>query len=356
MSNLSSFSVLRFFSTLCLLSFVWVNTVSSQLFPGLEGEELVDSLRTEYTPIHLLNDTQVKDTLYGKIFIEGDSVRCIYSGLAHYLPQGVDPSQWVYGNGNEIISINLEHGWPQAKGAGDGTNGNMDMNHLYPSRVAINSDRGDYPYADISDNSTQTWYYLGQEMSNVPSSNIDAYSEFVPGFFEPRESVKGDIARAMFYFWTIYRADAVAADPDYFEMMRASICQWHDEDPVDDFEAVRNNRIAFYQGKQNPFIIDCSLVKRTYCPANPDCGNVSVVNHNEVSSFIQFDVDQSRFRIQSEDNLTWTLTIVNLLGQILYTEEVNSGQWSQPNQFATGIYLVYGLSGKVKVTGKFFLR
>jgi endonuclease I len=162
--------------------------------------------------------------LCARIFIENDSVKCIYSGLPHYLPSGVDPSQWVFGNGNEVESINLEHGWPQAKGAGDGTNGNMNMYHLFPSRVAINSDRADFPYSDIEDHSTQTWYYLGQEMSNIPTSNIDAYSEFDPGVFEPRESVKGDIARAMFYFWTIYRDDAVAADPGYFELQREDLC------------------------------------------------------------------------------------------------------------------------------------
>ena len=92
----------------------------SQIFPGLVGEPLVEALRDAYTPGILLNDTQVKDTLYAKIFMEGDSVRCIYSGLARYLPSGVDPSQWLYGTGLEVGSINLEHSWPQAKGAGEG--------------------------------------------------------------------------------------------------------------------------------------------------------------------------------------------------------------------------------------------
>jgi len=82
--------------TIEIMVVIQVQVLKAQLFPGLEGEALADAIRNEYTPVQLLNDTQVKDTLYAKVFIENDSVRCIYSGLAHYLPPGVDPSQWVY--------------------------------------------------------------------------------------------------------------------------------------------------------------------------------------------------------------------------------------------------------------------
>jgi hypothetical protein len=167
-----------------------VAKIDGQLFPGLSGEELADAIRSEYTPSILLNDTQVKDTLYAKVFFENDSVRCIYSGLAHNLPNGVDPSQWLFGSGNEVGSINLEHGWPQAKGAGEGTDGNMNMYHLFPSRVEINSDRLITHSDEINDNDTQTWYYLDQELSFIPSMNIDAYSEFDPGFLNPGNPLK----------------------------------------------------------------------------------------------------------------------------------------------------------------------
>src|SRR4030095_2084922 len=118
----------------CILFFYFINVakINAQLFPGLSGEDLADAIRNEYTPSILLNDTQVKDTLYAKVFFVNDSVRCIYSGLAHDLPQSVDPSQWLFGTGNEVESINLEHGWPQAQGAGEGTDGNINMYHLFP--------------------------------------------------------------------------------------------------------------------------------------------------------------------------------------------------------------------------------
>src|SRR5690606_1553711 len=69
-----------------------------------------------------------------------------------------------------------------------------------------------------------------------------------------------------FYFFSIYREEAVAADPDYFESMREDLCQWHGEDPVDETEWVRSFKIANYQNnKANPFVMDCSLAARLYC-------------------------------------------------------------------------------------------
>ena len=113
------------------------------MFPGLEGEQLTDALRDAYTPNQLLNDSQVRDTLYAKVFAESDSVRCIYSGFAKYLPDGVDPSQWLYGTGLEVESMNLEHGWPQAKGADEGTDGNVTVSYthldVYKRQVSMQS-------------------------------------------------------------------------------------------------------------------------------------------------------------------------------------------------------------------------
>jgi hypothetical protein len=90
------------FRFLILFSFGILN-LEAQLFPGMEGDELVNAIRAAYTPAVLLTEAQVKDTLYAKVFIQHDSVHCIYSGLAHDLPPGVDPSQWIYENGTAVI-------------------------------------------------------------------------------------------------------------------------------------------------------------------------------------------------------------------------------------------------------------
>jgi len=246
------------------------------LYPGLTGEELLQAIRQDYTPTELLTEAQVKDTLYARVFKRQDSVRCIYSGLARYLPPGADPSQWLYGAGTEVQSMNLEHAWPQSLGAGDGTPGNRDMHHLYPSRTQINSTRGNLPFQDIPDVVTKTWYYRDQTLSAIPANGIDEYSEYVAGAFEPREQVKGDIARAMFYFWTIYREFAEAADPFFFQAQQAAFCDWHLADPADQEEIDRTWLIAGYEGNiPNPFILDCTLAERLYCPGSPGCATTS---------------------------------------------------------------------------------
>ena len=39
---------------------------------------------------------------------------------------------------------------------------------------------------------------------------------------------------------------------------------WHNEDPVDDFELQRNNRIYEYQGNRNPYIDYPDLVNKLF--------------------------------------------------------------------------------------------
>lgn len=327
-----------------------------QIFPGLEGENLVAAIQNAYTPHQLLDDTQVKDTLYAKIFIEGDTVRCIYSDLPRILPQEVDPSQFLFGSGNETESINMEHGWPQAKGAGEGTNGNMDMHHLYPSRVEINSDRANYPFSEINDNATQKWYYLDDEMSTIPNEQIDDYSEYVSENFEPRESAKGDIARAMFYFWTIYRSDAIAADPNFFNLQVEDLCTWHQEDPADDFEMFRNERIAFYQdGKINPFISDCSLVRRAYCNQLLECPTTSIDDGSNTAPGIYYDSGQHQFQIKGGETEQWKFYILNLMGQILHQEEIMQSQKSSPIELPGGFYIAFAFNSSEVVSTRFYI-
>ncbi len=327
--------------------------LEAQLFPGLEGEDLVHAIQDAYTPSQLLTETQVKDTLYARVFIQNDSVHCIYTGLAHDLPPGVDPSQWIYENGTAVNSMNLEHGWPQAKGADTGKPGNRNMHHLFPSRSAVNSDRGDYPYGEIDDATTQKWYRLGIETSVKPATLIDEYSEFKAGKFEPRESVKGDIARAMFYFWTIYRDDAIEADPLFFDAMKDDLCIWHEEDPADDFETLRTERIATYQdGKENPFILDCSLVKRAYCPDLQECEITATQVVPKLLEKILFDSKERILVITGNEGVRWDVILFDIAGKKLFESNVESNQKLNMPLYFPGIYFIVATDGHQRLFGK----
>jgi len=324
---------------LLILFPVLLHQVRAQVFPGLTGEALVEAIQNAYTPGQLLNDTQVKDTLYAKVFAKEDSVRCVYSGLARFLPSGVDPSQWLFGSGLETGSINLEHTWPQSKGAGEGTDGNLNMYHLFPSRTAINSDRGDFPFHEINDQQTTKWYYKDVELNNAPEIHIEYYSEYISGLFEPRESLKGDIARGMFYFWTIYREDALAADPNFFDLQADDLCLWHIQDPVDDHEILRNDIISIYQdGKKNPFILDCSLVMRAYCNEIPDCEMVATGSIQKCKAGLNFQYGSQQFILDDQETGNWKLVVVDQLGRIIYSGNLKENELSEPIDFPSGIY------------------
>lgn len=259
---------MRNISLIILLVLVQVRCLYAQVehtnvFPDLSGETLIAELVNQYKTNTVLDYSVARDTLFSKIDAVGDSLECIYTGMKLYLAPGQDPTEAVYLNGIQN-GINTEHSYPQGKGAYGLAQ--SDMHHLYPSRIKANSDRGDFPFGDIPDNETQKWYYKTTERTTPPTSNRDLYTEGINGRFEPRESSKGNIARSIFYFYTMYKSQADQEDPTYFQAQMDALCEWHYLDPVDETEWARNQKIAQYQGgKLNPFVLDCSLVSRAYC-------------------------------------------------------------------------------------------
>lgn len=273
--SVSFFSILR---TLCgallwvlFLPFFGQAQNTSVIFPGLSGKILLDSLFDRYRPDTVLPYAVARDTLYAKVLaIDDDTVRCIYTGMALYLDPSKDPTQYVYLNGS-ANGMNAEHAYPQGKGTGTG-NARSDMHHVYPVRIAVNEIRGDLPYLDIPDQETDRWYRGTQFVTSIPASRRDEYSEYKPGRFEPKEASKGDLARAVFYIQTMYRVQTNAADPNFFETQRLTLCQWHGQDPADAAEIRKTQRIARYQGTPNPFVLDCTLAYRCWCEdVRPQC-------------------------------------------------------------------------------------
>lgn len=254
---------------LAVLIYSWPLWLQAQghvpVFPTLSGQTLIDAVRNQYKPLTVLSFAAARDTLFGRIDKHQDSLTCVYTGHTIYLDPLQDPTVAAFMDGGPN-GINTEHTYPRSKGAEFG-NAQADMHHLYATRIDVNADRGDYPFAEVPDASAERWYYLGQQLSSPPNSNRDNYSELGDYVFEPREVHKGNVARSMFYFYTMYRDQADQADNAYFPDQRAVLCQWHAQDPIDAAEWQRTYQIAAHQdGKPNPFVLDCTLAERTYCP------------------------------------------------------------------------------------------
>ncbi|MEH2274070.1 MAG: endonuclease [Nostoc sp.] len=239
---------------------------SAIILPQLSKFALVDELAKEYTPSKILNYDRARDQMFGIIDNRAGIVTDIYASYPIRLIGNGDPSLEA-----EKLGLNTEHVWPQSKGADKG-NSRSDLHHLFPAREDINSERGNKPFDDIADTSTKKWYRNNTVQSTIPSSAIDEFSESTSSEFEPREKVKGDIARAIFYFYTIYRNQAERVDLNYFQNQRQTLCKWNQQDLPDITEIERSHAIAQFQGNDNPFVLDVTLAERTYC--NSENGSV----------------------------------------------------------------------------------
>lgn len=236
------------------------------LFPGQSGAELIASIRAAYRPTSI---TGTNDDLYATIdrtTVGGqDGVVCVYTG--YFVPfdctPSCDPSQDVFNGGS---GINQEHTWPQSLLSGLAVN---DLHNLFPSQVQVNADRGNLRFAEIPDAQTTRWYRGAPPYTQtaIPTALLDEYSELVTGSrFETREDHKGDVARALFYVRAVWGGSTNAAFP-FDATDQRTLYTWHHLDPITAANQARSSRVAAFQsGRENPFVLDSTLIRRAFFP------------------------------------------------------------------------------------------
>ncbi len=144
---------------------------------------------------------------------------------------------------------NREHAWAKSHGDfGNNPPAGTDAHHIRPTDASVNSDRGNLDF-DIG----------GNPVNEAPGCFRDGDS------FEPRDEVKGDVARMIFYMATRYEGgngepdleivDYVNTSPNPKHGKLSQLILWNSQDPPDDFERNRNDVIYYqYQNNRNPFI------------------------------------------------------------------------------------------------------
>lgn len=155
---------------------------------------------------------------------------------------------------------NREHVWAKSHGFPDsGQYAYTDLHHLRPADVTVNSSRGNKDFA-----------VGGSELTEAIGNRTDADS------FEPKDDVKGDVARMVFYMDVRYEGNDNSGTPDLSiasgitgtgEASLGDLCtllSWHLQDPVSDWERRRNNRIFEWQKNRNPFIDNSSWASDLY--------------------------------------------------------------------------------------------
>lgn len=188
----------------------------------LSGQELMDALHTIINTGyagHVYSDASYAMAVTDRDPNNSNNILLIYEGTSV-------SSAWDGGN-----TWNKEHVWPQSllgEDAGSTVNMASDLHNLKPSEPSINSARGNKYFANTTTSTT----------------------------FAPRNEVRGDIARILFYMATMYSVlELVDQYPNTYQMGLLSVLlEWNDLDPVDDFERNRNNAIYAYQNNRNPYV------------------------------------------------------------------------------------------------------
>ncbi len=209
---------------------------------GKTGPELKSALHTIISSgVSKLSYSQVWDALKATDQDPENSsnVILLYTGRSQSKDDnGGDPDQW-----------NREHVWAKSHGDfGTATGPGTDIHHLRPTDVSVNSTRGNKDF----DNG-------GSEVGEAPGNYTDGDS------FEPRDAVKGDVARMILYMAVRYDGDDGFPDLEPNDKVdngsapaigRLSVLKtWSEQDPPDDFEKNRNEVIFdTYQHNRNPFI------------------------------------------------------------------------------------------------------
>ena len=219
---------------------------------------------------------------------------------ALYVNRGVtnEMRAWQYNGGNENNHggnkewyIDREHIWPKSHGFEDdesnvdeATSGARgDPMHLWAGDSYVNSDLHNNYYYGYVDTSRK--FKDGKDTYSYASGNLMGYSKTLGGdkyVFEPQDSDKGDIARAVFYMVARYNNiagdDTIENDNPNLELVNdlnewkkegyiststttgklgilQDLLEWNKDDKVDQYELHRNNLLyGNFTNNRNPFI------------------------------------------------------------------------------------------------------
>ena len=255
------FSFMRV-SILLFCFFISLSSFAQTPPSNLEGKPLRDWFKQNYYDgkHSQLGYSNARRRMYNYIDNHNNQIEGVYGGYK---------VNWNYGgSGTNPWPINCEHTVPQSF-FGSSEPMKSDIHHLFPTYNSWNSKRSNFKFNDIADNVTTDWMILDQSQGSIPTSNIDGYSEHAGAVFEPREEHKGNVARAVFYFYTVYPTQAGSiTDVAAIE----KLLEWHVADPVDQDEIDRNNAIHQYQGNYNPYILWPNYAEKAWDPSGTGSG------------------------------------------------------------------------------------
>ncbi|QWC00333.1 endonuclease [Mycoplasmatota bacterium] len=234
---------------------------------GLEGDQLKNALH-HIIKDHIEYPYTDDDTDIWDILREADedpnnenNILGFYTGLS--IPKDcqdtINPPDFcqmeAYGE-VKTVEWNREHIWSKSRGdfSDDNDTAHNDAHHLVAAERVMNSTKNNRFFEDCFDGDDENI-----EDRGYGNTTCNVWE------FEPRDEVKGDVARMIFYMAVRYESDIldleVINDPEEDKSLKLPVygdiddlLRWHIEDPVSEQEIKRNEVIFSYQENRNPFI------------------------------------------------------------------------------------------------------
>lgn len=248
MKSKKNFSILAIFSVLAIFSAsaeIPVGYYSS--LNGKKEGELKTAIYNLIRNFTLISSYQNLPQYFQKTDVYPDSRRWwdMYSDIPLYAPS--------------FSGLNREHSFPKSWWGGSTTvSAYVDLNHLYPSEMAANTAKNNYPLGEVNRNQTIK-FQNGVTTVGYPVAGQGGGAQSV---FEPADEYKGDFARTYFYMvtcyqdltWKYFYMVAQNTYPTLTTWAQNLLLKWHREDPVSQKEIMRNEEVYKIQNNRNPFI------------------------------------------------------------------------------------------------------
>lgn len=257
-----------------------------------------------------------------------------------------------YQTGNTNIGVwNREHIYPQSRGGfQDGTSSFADgINIWLPTNANdILAGHGDAHHIRAEDgveNSFRSNKNYGTEY-NGPTGNAGSW--------------KGDVARALFYMAVRYNGlNVVNGNPAETPTGNigdlATLLQWHQQDPPDDFEMNRNNYIYTWQQNRNPFIDNPDLASYIF---GSNVGQPYTLGNEsfEVSKVVVYPNPTTDYIIIAGVDSEAKAEIFSLTGQKIKETTFTNEVTLSLNDVYAGVYLVKISNESSTITRKIVVR
>ena len=200
-------------------------------YVGLDNADLRQALKRDHGGHAAVSYSQARDYIFSTVDNDEGVVECVYTG------------QTVRATSPDNTGFNVEHTWPQSRGAGTG-DAESDLHHLFPTTAESNQQRSANYFGEVVGN--ESWSAGGSKLGEDDTGAVR---------FEPRDVHKGNVARALFYFAVIY-------DQPIKDFEESVLRRWNRRDPVDAAEEARNQAVADIQNSRNPFVDRPELADR----------------------------------------------------------------------------------------------